>query len=92
METCLAYMTAIYRNDMPHPSTGRTLVELMIKRQIRMRPPELRRQIDETVYREAKAQERKTRYDRKNKVQGCQVKTRNKIIIKQEKTWITEAK
>ena len=75
-------MTMIYRNNMPHPSTAKTLVELMIKRQIRTRLPGLRRQIDKTVDREAKAQERKMRYDRKNKVQGCQVKMRKKIIIK----------
>ena len=53
-ETCLAYTTMIYRNNTPHPSTGKTLAELMIKRQIRTRLLESRRQIDEMVDREAK--------------------------------------
>ena len=59
---------------MPHPSTGKTLAELMMRWQIRTRLLKLMRPIDEMVDREAKAldgrmrEERKTRYDKKNQV------------------------
>ena len=53
-----------YRNT-PHPSKGKTLEELMIRRQIRMRLPKLMKPTDKTIDREAKVQDGRTRKERK---------------------------
>ena len=53
-----------YRN-MPHPSTGKTLAKLMMRQQIRTRLPQITRLTNIRMDKEAKAQDKETRQNRK---------------------------
>ena len=82
-----------YRNT-PHPSTGKAPAELMMRRQIRTRVLGLMRPAQEKIYKEAKAQDKKTRkerkerYDEKNRVKECQIKPGDRVLMRQEKTTV----
>ena len=82
-----------YRNT-PHPSTGKTPAELMIRRQIRTRVPVLMKSATEKVDREAKAMDRSVREKRKDMFDSRKhTKTKEvvkgaKVLVKQKKSSI----
>jgi hypothetical protein len=84
-----------YRNA-PHPLTGKSPAELMI-RQIMTRIPKIMKPMQEKID-EAKAQdgksreERKTRYDKRNQVKECKITEGDKVIIRQDKTMVKEGR
>ena len=82
-----------YRNT-PHPSTGKTPAELMIRRQIKTRLPMLMKPTMEAVDKEAKAMDRQAREKRKKRFDSAkhakvqEIKTGDRVLAKQQKTSI----
>ena len=82
-----------YRNT-PHPSTGKTPAELMIRRQIKTRLPIMMKATTDKVDKEAKAvdrearEKRKTRFDKAKHVREQEVVVGNKVLLKQQKSSI----
>ena len=79
-----------YRNT-PHPSTGKTPAELMIRRQIRTRVPMLMKSTTEKVDVEAKAmdrvarEKRKDMFDNRKHAKTKEVIMGDKVLVKQAK-------
>ena len=82
-----------YRNT-PHPSTGKSPAELMIRRQIKTLVPSFMRPTTEKVDKEAKAtnnhnsEKRKERYDKKRRVKEVKMVPGDRVLIKQRKTTV----
>ena len=82
-----------YRNT-PHPSTGKTSAELMIRRQIKTRVPVLMKSTTDKVDMEAKAmdkltrEKRKTRFDSSKHAKVKEVVKGERVLVKQKKTSI----
>ena len=80
-----------YRNT-PHPSTGKTPAELMIRRQIKTRLPVVMKPTVDKVDTEAKAtdklarEKRKVRFDKAKHVKVQEMVEGDKVLIKQQKT------
>ena len=80
-----------YRNT-PHPSTGKTPAELMIRRPIRTRIPAILKTLSAKVDREARKQnrkinqERKIRYDGKHRTKKTDIQVGDRVLVKQDKT------
>merc|ERR1711888_449663 len=70
-----------YRNT-PHPSTGKTPAELMIRRQIKTRLPAIMKPTMDKLARE----KRKIRFDSAKHVKVQEMVTGDKVLIKQKKT------
>ena len=76
----------------PHPSTGKTPAELMIRRQIKTSLPAIMRPTMDKVDMEAKAadklasEKRKSRFDRAKHVKVQEMVAGDKVLIKQKKT------
>ena len=82
-----------YRN-MPHPSTGKSPAELMIRRQIRTRLPIMMKPTTEEIDKEAKMRDietrekRKTRFDKTKHAKEEKIAKGDKVLVKQQKTSI----
>ena len=82
-----------YRNT-PHPSTGKTPAELMMRRQIKTRLPIMMKATTDKVDKEAKVvdrearEKRKTRFDKAKHVREQEVVVGNKVLLKQQKSSI----
>ena len=82
-----------YRNT-PHPSTGKTPAELMMRRQIKTRLPAIMRPTMDKVDMEAKAtdklarEKRKIRFDSAKHVKVQEMVAGDRVLIKQKKTSI----
>ena len=80
-----------YRNT-PHPSTGKTPAELMIRRQIRTRLPVMMKPTTDTVDVEAKKRDkmarekRKLRFDKAKHAKEQEIEEGDRVLIKQQKT------
>ena len=80
-----------YRNT-PHPSTGKTPAELMIKRVIRTRLPRMIQPATTKVDREAKLADktardkRKERFDKAKHAKDVEIKKGDKVVLKQKKS------
>ena len=80
-----------YRNT-PHPSTGKTPSELMMRRQIRTRVPMLMKSTTDKVDVEAKAmdklarEKRKERFDSRKHAKTMEVVKGDKVLVKQPKS------
>ena len=82
-----------YRNT-PHPSTGKTPAELMIRRQIKTRVPGLMKSTMDKVDIEAKTmdkvarEKRKSRFDSSKHAKTKEVMKGDKVLVKQKKSSI----
>ena len=82
-----------YRNT-PHPSTGKTPAELMIRRQIKTRVPGLMKSTMDKVDIEAKTmdkvarEKRKSRFDSSKHAKTKEVSKGDKVLVKQKKSSI----
>ena len=82
-----------YRNT-PHPSTGKSPAELMIRRQIRTRLPIMMKPTVEKIDKEAKVmdietrEKRKRRFDKTKHAKDERIVKGDKVLVKQQKTTI----
>ena len=80
-----------YRNT-PHPSTGKTLAQLLMNTRPRTRIPSLLRPELGKVHQEAQKQDRETRekrkevFDKRKRAVKKEVKPGDKVLVKQQKT------
>ena len=82
-----------YRNT-PHPSTGKTLAELLMSRRLRTKVPSLIVPAQGKIHREAQLKDQETRaarkkvFDKKKKSEVKVIVLGDRVLIKQQKTTV----